>query len=196
MKKFLSILLVSVLCLSTPALAETIKVISLENFSTTAPSEIYKVKTAETEELDDGRIVDEGTIITGRVSVVKHPKRGKRNASFEFIPLNMTTANGETQTFSPTMVARVVGYVPFNAIGAAGTVAKTAVGFIIPGADAGISFIQGVSCSAKGSRIKSGFKKVYEDCPISYIEHGKELNIKPGDMLLLKIKKTKKNGPE
>ena len=41
-----------------------------------------------------------------------------------------------------------------------------------------------------GNRIESGVKKVYKDSPLSYVEKGEELNIRPNDKFYLIFKPT------
>lgn len=181
--------------ISLSAQAKTIKVISLDAFSTLNPSDTYKVQVVEKEEFKDGTIYEAGTIISGKVIKVEHAKRGKRDGYFEFVPTDLTL-EGQTWTVTDSKyTAQVVGLLQINTITDTKTVvknvAKGVTGLIFKGASQGISFVEGVAEAEKGQKIKSGFVKVYKDSPLVYIEEGSELKINPDDLILLKFKKTK-----
>jgi len=168
---------------------DTIKVMSLEQFSTQNPSSDYKVQTIEREKLSDGTFLETGTIISGHVVRVKPPKRLKRNGYFEFVP-DTFSYDGETQIIEKSdMIAKVVGYKPIDPKELAFSAVKTAAGFAVKGATQGISFVEGVAQAENGDRLKSGFINVYKDSPLSYLEVGSELNVNVGDILILKLKK-------
>ncbi len=189
MRKIIFSLICFVFFAATTAQAKSIRVISLEDFSTASPSDTYKVQIIEREELKDGTVLEAGTILIGDVIKVENAKRGKRDAYFEFIPTsyisNMTTQKIEDTKY----YAKVVGYAPIDKQAIAESAAKSAVGFFFKGVSQGISFVQGVAQAEDGSRIKSGLVKIYKDSPLTYIEEGSELNVKPGDLIVLIFKK-------
>lgn len=191
MKKILLVFTFLLFFTASKAQAETLKVISLEKFSTANPASTYSVQTIEKKEFKNGMVLEAETIIAGKVERIQPPRRGKRNAYFVFIPTS-TTYNGITKTSEkPIIMAQVVGYKPINPTGMVYSVAKKAVGFAVKGASLGISFVEGVAQAEDGTRIKSGFIKTYKDSPLAYVEIGTELNIEVGDTLILKLKKIK-----
>lgn len=188
MKRFIFFTVIF-LCLSNSVQAKTIKVESLENFSTENPSSTYSVKVVDREEFKNGKVLEAGTIISGHVVRVQGPQRGKRNGYFEFIPAS-ATYNGVTRTAqNPIVIARVVGYSPIDPKDLAIKAVKSAAGLTVKGASQGLSFVEGVAKAEEGSRLKSGLVNVYKDSPLSFLEPGSELEVKKGDILLLKIKK-------
>lgn len=191
MKKILFIFAFILFFLTSSVQAKTIKVISMSDFSTKNPLPTYEVKTLQLECFKDGTIIEEGTVISGQVVKVQSAQRGKRDGYFEFVPSSITY-NGETKIIrNPISVARVIGYEPIEPQELVVSVAKKAAGFAVKGATQGISFVEGLVQAEDGERLKSGFMKVYKDSPLAYIEVGDELNVKAGDVLVLKFKKLK-----
>jgi len=195
MKKLLLISISIIFFVSLSAQAKTIRVISLDQFSTENPSKTYRVQIIEKEEFKDGTVCEAGTIVTGEVVKVKNAQRGKRDGYFEFIPTSLTFEHNTCQIKKPRVVAKVVGHAPIGSAISTEKVlenaAKGAAGLIFKGASQGISFVQGVAEAEDGQRMKSGFTKLYKDSPLAYIEEGAELKVNPGDLIVLKLKKIK-----
>lgn len=189
MKKIL--LLITLLCISSTANAKTIRAVSLEEFSTIDPSPTYKVQIIEREEFKDGTVYEAGTIISGEVVKVKNATRGKRNGYFEFVPTDLTFNHKTNKIENPNMIAKAVGYAPIDTKDLVEKAALGAVGLMFKGASQGISFVQGIADAEDGNRLKSGFVNVYKNSPLTYIEEGSELNIKAGDLIVLKFKTLK-----
>lgn len=176
-------------CLTPTVYARTLRVESVQNFSTENPSPTYSVRVLDREEFKNGKVLEPGTVISGQVVKVQNAQRGKRNGYFEFLP-SSATYNGETKTAqNPIVIAKVVGYSPMEPKDLALKAVKSAAGFAVKGASQGIAFVEGVAEAQDGNRLKSGIVNVYKDSPLSFIEVGSELNIKDGDILLLKLKK-------
>ncbi len=187
-KKNVLILCMLLMCLVSGVEAATVKVVSLDDFSTAEPKPSFKVQLVETKELKDGTIVEAGTIVAGSVIKIQNANRGKRDAYFEILPASVTYQDKTTYITNPNCKMKVVEYSPKDPQEIVESAAKGAVGFIFKGASQGISFVQGVAQAQEGERMKSGLTKMYKDSPLSYIEYGSELNIKTGDILMLKIK--------
>ena len=66
--------------------AKSFLVQSQEPFSTKFPRRYVSFKVLESNKLNNGIILEYGSIIKGRIIEVKMPKRGKRNAYFVFMP--------------------------------------------------------------------------------------------------------------
>ena len=187
MKKFLIFLSVMLL-LTSFAEAKSIKVLSLQNYSTENPSDTYKIQILENIN-DEDIFFQAGTVITGRVIKIQHAERLKRNAYFEFIPTSVAYDGESKSVINPDFTAKVIGYTPMSPTTLVFNVSKKTAGFFFKGVTQGISFVEGVATASEGERIKSGFVKMYKDSPLSYIEVGSELKVETGDVLLLKFKR-------
>ena len=189
MRKNIFILTFIFMLLTSCVHAQTsIKVVSMDDFSTAAPSQEYRVRLIDPVILANGKVLPAGTIVSGPVSNVQNAKRLKRDGYFEFMP-NSISINGKTKTIkNPRVTVKVVGYEPLDSKQLVESVAKTAAGYAIKGATQGISFVQGLVQDDDGNRLVSGVTKVYKDSPLSYIDEGSELNLKVGDTVILIIK--------
>ncbi len=168
--------------------AKTIKVISLDKFSTENPSPMYNVKTIEPCCFPDGAFLKAGTVISGIIIKSQEPRRGKRDGYIEFMPTKFIY-NGREKAEYYAISTKIVRYKPVKPKKIIISTSKKVAGFIFKGATLGISFVEGALKAEKGKRIQSGLVKMYKDSPLSYIEVGKELNVNPGDILILKFKK-------
>ena len=187
MRKILLVFIFALLICGSKAEAQTIKVLSLQHFSTEFPLPTCSVESIEKANLGNGIVLEIGTIISGRVVRIEKPHKFKRRAYFEFVP-TLITYKGKTQKIDPKFVARVVGLRSIDPQKAAVYVAKKATNFIFIGASTGISFVEGLMEAEEGYRLKSGLYRAYKDTPISYLEAGEHLEVDVGDTLLLKIK--------
>lgn len=183
MKKILNFLLV-IFFLSAQAIAANIKIMSLQNFSTSSPPKYYKAKIVETEMLKDGFLFEENSVICGEILEVVSPKRGKRDA-YAILSINKVMIGPHQEKLRSPYLAKVVGYEPLNPKKVAFSLATTAAGFVVKGATQGITFIQGVAQNEEGNRLKSGVVNVYKNSPLSFIEPGEQLDVEVGDILLL-----------
>jgi len=189
MKNILLKFIFIIFLLTSSVQAKTFKVVSLQNFSTQAPCEFYKIQLLETVTLKNELVLEDGTIIIGRVDRIQEPQRGKRDSYFEITPLFYMHNGTSQKIIDPNFVVRIMGYKPINPGKVVLTTSWKVMGFIFKGVTQSVSFTQGVAQAPQGQRIKNGFEKVYKDSFLSYIEVGKELEIKTGDILLLKTKK-------
>lgn len=190
MKKILYTFIFCIFLLTSRVQAQTIKVLSVDDFSTLNPSSTYSVKTLELLQLEDGTFLYPNTIVSGVVLRVKGPKHGKRDSYFEFIP-STVAYNGQCYPIkSQKTIAQVIAYKPIDKKALAYNVARKTANLFLKGLISGIEFVQGAVEAENGQRIKSGCVKVYKDSFFSYLEVGEELNIKSGDILVLKLKKT------
>ncbi len=189
MKKIcLTILFLFIFAASASAETQNIKIMALESFSTENPSKFFRAEIIEDKEFS-GELLEQGTIVEGQVTRVENPKRGKQNAYFVFLPYIVIHGEEIITADKPLAVAKVIGYSPIDTKKLVGRVFKTAANFVVKGASVGLSFIEGVAKAEDGERLQSGFVNIYNDSPLSYIEPGRELNIEPGDILILKLKK-------
>lgn len=189
MKKILLVLICILLLTTSSVQAKTFQVVSLQCFSTEFPLEIYNIETLEKINLGHGVVIQPGTVVAGRVVKITKPRRGKRNAYFEFVPIAMRYNGVTTKIEHPSVVADIIGYRKIDPEKAAIYIAKKATNFIFLGASFGVSFIEGTMKAEEGDRLKSGLKQTYKDTPLSLIEPGSELNIEIGDTLKFRLKK-------
>lgn len=189
MKKFILVFVFVLFLLPLSSQAKTIKVVSLQHFSTKFPLEIYNVETLEKLDLGGGLVLEPGTIVAGKVVKVEKPRRGKRNASFEFTPTLISYKGVIQKIDRPYIVAQIIGYRTIDPEDVAIYVAKKATNLIFIGASSCVAFVQGAMEAEEGDRLKSGLLQTYKDTPLSFIDVGSELNIDVGDALKLKIKK-------
>jgi len=169
--------------------AQTIKVIALNKFSTKNPSSEYQVQIIKTEEIAEKFLLETGTIISGYVTELHKPKRGKVDSYFEFQPTSISYEGQTTDITQSNIVGVIVAYKPINPQSLVGNVAIKAANFFVLGSSQAISFTLGAAQAKNGNRIKSGLQRVYKDSFVSFIEPGKELEINTGDILVLKLKK-------
>ena len=183
------LIIITLLFISLPVSAKTLKAVSLCRFSTDNPDDYFAARIIETQKLSKDKYVKVGTEIYGRVVNINHPQVGKRDASFDFI-IDKVTYNDKVRVLeNPDIVASVVPYDPSKTQNFVFRAAKTGAGFFVKGLTQGISFVQGVASADKGTRLKSGVNKVYQDSPLSYVEKGIELHLIKGEPVLLKLDK-------
>lgn len=188
MKKILLTLACILFLTTSSAQAKTFKVVSLQCFSTNFPLETFNIETLQRMNLGHGIIIEPGTVVAGKVVKIIKPRRGKRNAYFEFVPVAMRYNGVITRIEHPYITADIVGYRTIDPKDAAVYAAKKATNLIFIGASVGVSFVEGSIKAEEGDRLKSGLKQTYKDTPLSLIEPGSELNIEVGDTLKFKIR--------
>lgn len=190
MKKFFVIL--AVLLLSSPVMAKTIAVQSLSDFSTDNPAPYMSVKILDDIVLDENVSFKNGYIVEGRIIDVTDPKRLKRDASFTFVPLNYTDADGKVTDIKGYYTAR---YTTKINKGQLAKMAALGVGsFFVKGLAIGYSAVEGAVKNEKDNRFKSSVTNVYEDSPLSYVEKGGEIVIQKDQGFFLNFKV--KNEPD
>lgn len=188
MKKIFYTLMVLFLTSTVTFAADSVKVISMDNYSTETPAATYSAQIQEELVFPNGEKLQVGTIIKGNVCNIKNASRGKRNAYFEFYPHEYIYEGNIIKTIeSPIYKARVLKHAPLDKKGLATSAGKGAAGILVKGASQGISFIQGMLQAENGNRFSSGAKKVYKDSPFSYIEKGEEMVITEGEEMVLKF---------
>ena len=183
----LFIIFAYVMCLTCyPAMAETICVQALSDFTTEAPSEYMSVKAMDDLVLDEDLTIKSNSIIKGQIVDVKSPKRLKRNANFKFIPLSYKEENGK--------VIEINGYYPakYTTKLNKGELAKSAAlsvgNYFVKGLSMGYSAIEGAVKNEKDNRFKSSVNAVYEDSPFSFVEKGQDIVIAKDQLFLLNFK--------
>lgn len=191
MKKILLTLslLVFTAC-SNPAAAQSLKVSSMQDFTTETPAQTLKVMTLEQATLKNGTVLPEGAIIKGEIFDVRPPMRGKLNATFKFKPLTYSYNGQIVQINDEEIVAKYAPYKELDKAELATSAVSTAGSFIlkIPGFGEAVSFAKGAVKDPEDNRLKSGVKQIYKDSFFSYVEEGKEVILKKDEMFILKFK--------
>lgn len=164
---------------------------SLEDFSVDNSDNIIKFKVLRENAFKNGVVLEEDSIISAKAAKIIEPKRGKRNGYLVISPISYTIpSKGEitAQIDDEYWVANVVGYKPFDVKKAAFGAGLGVAGHFVKGIGQIYYFGKGIIAPNEGEgRLKSGAKNVYENSPLCYIEEGEEVNIKTGDILLLKF---------
>lgn len=189
MKKFALIISIFMLLSIQNVQAKTIKVESLEPLSTMNPCPTLKIKTLEPEYLFDKTYLPPDTIISGIILKVNGPKRGKRNGYIEFIPTDYTYKGHTSPIIDSQITAKIIAYEPLDPQKLTINTTKKVANYFLKGLISVGDFVIGAAEAKEGQRIKSGAIRVYQNSFLTYIEPGKELNIKTGDTLILKLKK-------
>ncbi len=182
MKRFILILCL----LAQPAIAKTIPVQALNDFSTANPPEIYSVKVLAELKLDENITLKEQDVLTGKIVDIKDPKRLKRDARFTFIPETLKVYNGETIELKGCFPAKYT--TKLNK----GQIAKSAAlgvgNYFVKGLSLGYNAIEGAVKNEKDNRFKSSVNSIYENTPFSYVEKGHEIEIEKEQIFLLNFK--------
>jgi hypothetical protein len=184
--KFFKLLLISLLC-AAPACAKTIQAAALEDFSTAKPSKEMKITTLTDLYVDGANLVPQGAEVVGEITDVTSPKRLKRDASFAFVPRYYTDAQGHTVMIKGQYTGRYT--TALNKGQLTKTAALTAGNYVfVKGFSTGVTLLEGAVKNQEGNRLKSGVTAAYKSSPLSYIEEGKDIEIKKGEVFLLNFK--------
>lgn len=199
-KKFLLALICFSLQASISYAATHVKVVAINEFRTEHPSKTFNVKVLDTVTLGKYELFP-NTQLNCNVLQTVDPKRGKRNASFYVQPTSYIT-NGIYYPIETEMYGKYTKTVlskeelkkipPFEVIKNTGVLVGS---FFIKGLSIGVSMVEGFVKNEKDNRFKSGVVKAYEDSPLSYIEEGTELDIKPGDDFYFVFKTAEDDAP-
>lgn len=174
--------------------AETLTGIAMYPFSTEKPTTTFTVKLSQPVMLSETTTANQGDYLYGNVTKVVDGQRGKRMGYFVFNPTYQANDQGMVKELTDkTLKVKVSFYKPFDPKSAAKNLAEngaeTAASMLlkIPMLSQGVSFIKGVANPDEESsnRITSGFKKVYKDSPLSYVEKGEPLVLQKGQEVKL-----------
>ncbi len=186
MKRLFLILL---LLITSPVFAKNVKVEAQSDFSTENPPDVWSVKIVEGFTTKGGYPVYSGSVIKGRIENVKDPKRLKRNANFTFVPTDYYDYNTK-QWFKVEneIEAKYSSLSDVNAKSIAKSGAtvvgnKLLDGFFGPG----VALVEGAVKNEQGNRAKSAVVSVYESTPLSYANKGCEIEIKQGQVFVMKF---------
>ena len=184
-KKLFLCFLIILSCSFGTTYADTIEVTALNTISTTKPSKNISVKLVDPLEISNEQILNSGVILKGNLTDVVSPKRLKRDADFSFEPTSYIDSNGKTIPLNLNIKASYTK--PIDK----GQLAKSAAlgvgNFFVKGLSTGVAAVKGAVKNEEGNRIKSTATSVYESSPLSYVQKGDELYIRPGESFFLKF---------
>lgn len=189
MKKFLFIFTFALFLSTSSVQAKTVKVVALENFSSQQPSSTFTVQTIESKQISKDIFIPTNTIFSGLVLKVEDPKRGKRNSYIEFVPTSLTYEGKTTPITHASMNAKIASYTYTDPKTQTLDIGLKVANILLRGLVSVVEFVQGAATAQNGTRIKSGVMNVYNRSFLTYVEVGKELNIKKGDTLTFKLTK-------
>ncbi|MBR6126078.1 hypothetical protein IKQ21_00165 [bacterium] len=185
-KGILSLIFAFLLSVCSVQAAIQMKVSAVNEFDTEKPTKTINVRVNKDTILGNYELKS-GDILKSNVLEVTEPKRGKRDADFYVQPYAYVSG-GVTKNIDETILGRYSKTVlskeeikKLPKLQIAEKAAVTVGSFYIKGLSQGVSLAKGVITNPDGNRVKSGVKQVYEDSIISYVEKGKELDIKPDD---------------
>lgn len=190
MKKIVLSLFLFVLISAQPVLARNVKVQAMSDFSTSNPPKTWEVQIVDGFTMKNGTEIYSGSKIKGKIEGVTDPKRLKRNASFNFIPVEYyDSINQRTYKIEKDYLGK---YSSLTDVTPGAVIEQGAVmagshfisGFIGPS----VALVKGAVKNEEGNRAKSAAVSVYESTPISYISKGKQLDIKEGQIFIMNFK--------
>ena len=122
--------------------------------------------------LDEGVILEQGTIVKGMMVDVIPPKRLKRDATFSFMPTMYTTPDKTTYKLNRKYVGKFSPKIEIDKGELAKTAALSVGDFFVKGLSTGFYAVQGAIKDEKGNRLVSSVNNVYENSLFSYISKG------------------------
>ena len=189
MKKIL--LTLALLLFVTPAFAANKAVVQcINSFSTDNPSAVFEGRVIEAVEFDNGVLLRKDAVIQGKVLQVVDAKRAKLDAYFIIKPTYYTDPkqNVTYKVHDADWESKVVGFKPFDAKETAKSAGISVANFFVQGFSTAYHFGNGFIHPTSGrGRFKSGVNEAYENSILSYIEEGKALQVRSGDLLALKF---------
>lgn len=185
MKKIFFVLAIA-LCTATSVFAEDMKVMALKDFSTDQPSEI-KVQVLQTVKLDEGVVIEQGSVVTGVMIDVIPAKRLKRDATFSFMPTGYITPKLEQYSINRKYVGKFSPKIEIDKTELAKTAALSVGDFFLKGLSTGFYAVQGAIKNEKENRFVSSVQNVYENSLFSYIEKGGATYIKAQSMFTFRF---------
>lgn len=190
MKKFLLILVLSILFLGQPVSAKNVKVEAMSDFSTANPPKTWSVKVTDGFVMKNGTDIKSGTILKGNIIQVSDPKRLKRNATFKFELSEYTDPDtGQVINIDTPIIGKYSSLSDVSPLKVAEQGAVMA-GNKLVGAYVGpsVALVKGAVKNEEGNVAKSALVSVYESTPLSLCNKGQELEFVRGDTFVMNFK--------
>ena len=185
------ILLTSIaMMLGASAFAQTFHVEAITPFNTENPPHHVQMRALEDIQITPTVKIHQGDTITASMIDIKDPKRLKRNATFKFKILTVTSQVGHTTQIKENNIAK---FIPEHKLDKKELAKKTALSVgshFVEGLNAGYRAIEGAVTSEESgfvNRTKSAGKNVYDNSVLSFASKGDEINITSGEIFGLKI---------
>ncbi len=169
--------------------AQNVLVESLSDIRALDEKVDFSAKILETTEFDNGLILNENSIINGKIISEVEAKRGKRNGYVIISPVSYETDEGEVHLIEEeNLEAKVVGYSKKDYKKMALSAGLSVGSHFVKGLGQIFYFSKGILIPDDDkSRIKTAFHNVYENTPFVYAEKGEDVDIEAGDYLVLKF---------
>ena len=198
MQKFIKnfIIAAGVICMAPVAVfANIMRMEMVSDFSSENPQNRIQLKLLQDAFVYDNEFFLSNTIINCDVIDVVDPKRLKRSASFSCKPVNYARSGEELKEFKDELNLKFLKILDKKEItkSVATTAASSAASYFVPGLGIGVKAVAGAIEAENGERLKAGFHSAYESTPLSYIEKGMDLDLVPGDIILVNISKKTDN---
>ena len=182
------ILALCILLAGLPVCARYIKVEALSDFSTANPPKTWNLKLAETVTFDEQHVIKEGAILEGKITNVKGPARGKRNASFVYVPTALIM-DGQTYPIKRKVSGKysslskvTPGYVAKKgAVYAGNKIFNSTFG-------PAVALVEGAVKNEEGNVAKSAAVSAFNATPLSYANKGKDLEFHQGQIFTMNFK--------
>jgi len=185
--------LVIVMFLSLPSRAEKVLVKVLEDFSSENSTYTYSFMLPNAIYAENGRLIEKGSVISGRIIKAVPPKRLKKDAYMLFMAETYTVPSDDNRVvpIRHKKKSRIKYYQEFkiNKKKIAKEAGTTVAGMIVPGLDYGISFAEGAKNAEDGHKFKAGCRGIMEGWPLCYCLKGKEIEIKSGTLAIFQYSK-------
>ena len=185
MKKIFT-LLAMLIAFSAPAMAKTIKVEALSDFTTENPPKYMQVKAVTDLQLSSEIVIMPDYILKGQIVDVKDPTRLKRNATFSFVLLSYIDNSGKEHEIKDYFIGKYT--TKFDTASMAKSAALSVGNHFVKGISLGYHAVEGAVKNEEGNRFKSSAVSVYESTPFSYVENGEEIVIPKNNIFILNFK--------
>lgn len=179
MKKFL-LSLICFLMIQTTCFAGKMKTAALNNFSTENPNAQVRLFVLEDFYLNNSFLIPKDSVLVGKISEVKEPKRLKRDAKFKVLILYFMDSQQNKYKIDLPIEAKYGKPLEIDKKNLAESGAIFIAGQFIPGASYIYHGVQGAA-NAKGNRVKGAVSNIYEHSFLTMARKGNHLKIKKYD---------------
>lgn len=172
-----------------PVFADTMAVQALTDISTTEPQKDIRVRVMRDCTLADIPMKI-GYVLEGKM-IVTDAKRLKRNATFEFYPVNYIDLNGNVNHIPMLYYGKFSPKFEIDAKSLAESAVVSVANHFVKGISSGFYAVQGAVQNKQGNHFKSAIANVYEHSFLSYVEKGQPLTIVKETLFGLKFDECK-----
>lgn len=189
MKKYLiRVVLLAMISCVAPAYADRLHVQAMSDFSTASPVHSITFQALDSIDLGPNVKIWSGDVVDAQIYEIIPPKRLKRNASFEIVPVSYTDTTGKKHLINEEFIGKFSPKFELDKGQLAKNAALTVGNHFFQGLSLGYHALEGAVKNEEGNRVKSSVVSVYKNSPLSYVENGQELEIKEGDLFSFTFK--------